>query len=133
MRRGVVPLAVAALLTLSLLLGGCGQGGGDTLARQACQHVERSLTLYAQAEKSPSASVALSKVAQAYKELRAALPLAALATSNNGQWVALETTLTESSRVDEGYLVNALTRECAVAMNPNAVQLPTPSVNPKAP
>jgi hypothetical protein len=129
MRRGVVPLVVAALLTAALLLGGCGQDGGSALARQACGHVERSLKLYAEAQKSPDASVALTDVSQAYAQLRAALPLAALATSGDGQWVALETTLTESSRVGEGYLVSALRRECAVAINPNDVELPTPSLN----
>jgi hypothetical protein len=132
-RRGAIAPAVAALLALTITLAGCGQNGGDALARQACQHVERSLRLYAQAEKATSSDVALSKVNQAYKELREALPLAALATSANGQWVALETTLTESARVDESQLVNALSSECAVALSNTPDQPPFPTSPPTSP
>jgi hypothetical protein len=124
---------VGALLALAIPLAGCGQNGGDVLARQACQHVERSIRLYSQAEQATSSSVALSKVAQAYKELRDALPLAAMATSDNGQWVALETTLSESARVDESELVTALSSECAVAMNTNADHSPFSTPVPTTP
>ena len=129
MRRGLTAASGLALLAASLSLGGCGnQQAGDALALQACTHVEHSLTLYAEAEKTASAHQALAEVDQAYHELRAALPLAARATSANGQWIALETTISESARVAEGQLLGALQKECAVAESPHPDQPPVPAV-----
>jgi len=48
-------------------------------------------------------------------DLRAALPIAAVAAGQSAQWQPLMTTLSESSRVPEQYLVKALTAECADA------------------
>jgi hypothetical protein len=126
--------AVAAAVALALTVGACGStGSGDALARQACIHVERSLRLYTEAQRTTSPAEALAKVREAYHELRSALPLAAAATSANGQWVALETTISESARVDEGRLIGNLRSECAVAESPNPDQPPLPTSVPTAP
>ena len=121
------------VLAVSAALSGCGPHDGDVLARRACAHVDRSLELYREAQQTTSAADALAKVGQAYHELRAALPLAAAATSSNGQWVALETTITESARVSEGVLLGALRKECAVALSAHPDQPPLPTSSPAAP
>ena len=105
-------LAVLALGSLAIPAG-CG-GNPDAKAKQACQHVERSLRLYAQAVASPDPAVA----DRALVELRTALPLASVAAAGSGQWEALRTTLSESPNVDEGRLVPALTQQCQTALAP---------------
>jgi len=132
--RGLTAAPVLAVLALSVTLSGCGsQHDGDVLARQACAHVERSLELYTGAQKTQSAAQALAKVDQAYHELRTALPLAAAATSANGQWIALETTISESARVAEGDLLGALRKECAVAESRHPDRPPLPTMVPTTP
>ena len=73
----------------------------------------------------PPATVA-SLQRKADQELRAALPLAAAANSDDGSWNSLMTTISEGAAVDEGHLVPALRAQCVVAdTNPN--------VNPQSP
>jgi hypothetical protein len=63
---------------------------------------------------------------EADAELRAALPLAADATSADGSLNSLMTTISESATVDEAHLIPALKGQCAlVDTNVN--------VNPAAP
>ena len=109
-------LAALALGSLAILAG-CG-GNPDAKAKQACQHVERSLRLYAQAVASPDPAVADRARVAALVELRTALPLASVAAAGSGQWEALRTTLSESPNVDEGRLVPALTQQCQTALAP---------------
>jgi hypothetical protein len=52
---------------------------------------------------------------QASAELRAALPLAAAANSDDGTWNSLMTTISEAATVDESHLVPALHAQCVVA------------------
>jgi hypothetical protein len=118
---------------MALTLGGCGQQGGDALAREACVHVGKSLRLYTDAQRTTNESVARSDLTRAYSELRAALPMAAMATSENGQWVALETTISESARVSEGDLLTGLRQECSVADSANPDQPPLPTSVPTVP
>ena len=108
-----------AALTLGGLtfLAGCG-GNPDSKAKEACQHVERSLRLYAQAASDPDPAAADRKRVAALVELRTALPLASVAAAGSGQWEALRTTLSESPNVDEGRLVPALTQQCQTALAP---------------
>ena len=108
-----------AALTLGGLtfLAGCG-GNPDSKAKEACQHVERSLRLYAQAASDPDPAAADRKRVAALVELRTALPLAAVAAAGSGQWEALRTTLSESPNVEEGRLVPALTQQCQTALAP---------------
>ena len=52
---------------------------------------------------------------QADAELRAALPLAAAANSDDGSWNALMTTISESATVDETHLIPSLKAQCVQA------------------
>jgi hypothetical protein len=127
-------IACATSVTMSVLLTGCSSDSGQSLARQACGHVEESISLYHQAEKTPSKRVARQKVVQAAEQLTLALPLAARANSENGQWNALMTTISESSRVSESGLISALAAQCVVADSSNgADQGPLPTNPPKSP
>ena len=109
--------AALAAATSAFALSGCGSADGQALALQACAHVDRSLALYAASLKASSPAVSHREQAQAYDQLRAALPLAAMATSNDGRWNALMTTISESARVQEALLTTALRDQCEVAEN----------------
>ena len=79
-------MATGAALTLSA----CSTQGGQDLAQQACVHVHRSLADYQRSTSpgtSPAAAAQLLK--EADQELRAALPLAADANSDDGSWNSL--------------------------------------------
>ena len=52
---------------------------------------------------------------KADQQLRAALPLAAAANSDDGSWNSLMTTISEIATVDEGHLVPSLQAQCVVA------------------
>lgn len=108
-------------------LSACGNGGGQALAQQACVHVHRSVSDYLRSTRAgtpPATAAQLQK--EADQELRAALPLAAEANSDDGSWNASMTTISEIAVVDEGHLVPALRAQCVVAdANPN--------VNPQNP
>ena len=120
-----------------LLLSACGQGGGADLARQACVHVKLSVRYF---ELSTGPNVSLTDAARlrtkADAELRAALPLAAQATSADGSMNSLMTTISESATVDEAHLIPALKGQCAqvdtnVNVNPAPPgTLPTSSQRP---
>ncbi len=113
-RLGRVGL-LTTLLAGGLLLSGCGVGSAVVDARQACSYVHRALTL-------ERASAATSKVARrsllesrALAELLRAVPYAAAATSADGSWNPLQTTLQEANRVPLRFEVPALTQLCKVA------------------
>jgi hypothetical protein len=97
------------------------------LARQACVHVGLSVRYF---ELSIKPGVPASEVARlrtkADAELRAALPLAAAATSADGSMNSLMTTISESATVDEAHLIPALKGQCA-EVNTNV------NVNPQTP
>ncbi len=125
--------AVAVTVALGAGLAACGNQGTD-LARQACSHVTRSLSLLhkAQHEQDPARAAVLDH--QAYAELLAALPIAAEAAYHDEQYQALMTTLSQSSQVGEAKLASALTSECAIAESSPFNQAPPPSkVPPPAP
>lgn len=119
--------AAAALAGAALGLSACANQGGQELAQQACVHVHRSVADYL---RSTIAGTAPAIVAQLQKEadqeLRAALPLAAAANSDDGSWNSLMTTISESAVVDEGHLVPSLRAQCVVADS-------NPNVNPQSP
>jgi hypothetical protein len=125
-RRSLIGLGATAVGAV-LCLSGCGQQSGEDLARQACTHVALSVRDY---ERSTKANVSASEAAtlrtKADAELRAALPLAAAATSANGNLNALMTTISEGATVDEAHLVPALKGQCkTITTNVN--------VNPQSP
>jgi hypothetical protein len=119
----VLALAAGAALGLSA----CSTQNGQDLARQACVHVNRSVSEYLRAVRpGTSAGVATQLQKDADQQLREALPLAAAANSDDGSWNALMTTISEGATVDEGHLVPSLRAQCVVATaNPN--------VNPQSP
>ncbi len=78
----------------------------------ACQHVAASLRLYRAATATADPQLAARDREAALGELRAALPLAAIAATSSGQWQALQTTLSESVRVPESQLISALSAQC---------------------
>ncbi len=106
--------ASGILLVASLLLASCGSGGATDQARSACKKVDRSIALYHQATATPppTNSDALQNQSQAL--LLSALGEAARATSADGSFNALMTTLSEATRVPEGLLVPSLSRQCQV-------------------
>ena len=126
--RGARNLAGLALVAGAALgLSACSNQSGQDLAQQACVHVHRSVADYLRATRagtSPAAAAQLQK--EADQELRAALPLAAAANSDDGSWNSLMTTISEGATVDEGHLVPSLRAQCVVA-NAN------PNVNPQSP
>jgi hypothetical protein len=130
-RRTAAGLALVGVLGAGL--AACGQSGGTTQAKQACTHVGVSLSLLEKASRTGGQSgTALRQMA--YLQLREALPLAAEAADANGQWQALMTTVSESNRVPEHYLVTALQAQCAVANASVGGEPPPPSsIPPPAP
>jgi hypothetical protein len=106
-------------------VAGCGNSNGVALARQACQHVDRSLTLYRDSLHAPSPAVTAARQAQALAQLRDAMPIAATAAGEAGQFQALMSTLEESDHLPESLLVHALGEQCAAA-NSNGAPVPTP-------
>ena len=141
-RRHRWALALIVVAALSVGLAACSNGGVG-LARQACGHVDKSLTLFKQAEEAPTQAEANRLGERAYVELRNALPLAAKAAAVDGQFQALMTTLSETNRVGEQYLVISLRDQCAEAEQSNPLQpagptgpahtIPPPPTNITAP
>ena len=124
---------VALAIGLGTVLSACGNGGA-TLAREACGHISRSITLLheSQDRSDPTRSGQLQK--EAYQELRKALPLTAEAAYDDGQWQALMTTVSESNRVPETTLVPALQAQCSDAdQSPFNQPSPPSSIPPPAP
>ena len=118
---------------LGATLTACGNDG-SALAKQACGHVDRSLSLLTQASHQTDAATAARFRQQAYIQLRQALPIAAQAAYRDGQWQSLMTTVSESNRVPEATLVEALRAQCQQANSATFGQAPPPtSIPPPAP
>lgn len=129
-RRGARLAAFAGLaVAASLSLSACANSNSFGLAKQACNHVETSIRLYKDATSDTNQALAQKQANSALMQLRKALPLAAQAASDSGQWQALMTTLSESSRVSESHLVHALKLQCDVAYNPLPLISPGPGAN----
>lgn len=117
MARLVRPFAVVVSLTLaSVVLASCGAGGAIADARHSCVNVKRALALQHQSEQ-PGLSSKQQTVlqAKALSRLLKATPSAAAATSADGTWNPLMTTINEAERVPLVDLVASLTRMCKVA------------------
>lgn len=121
----------ACLVGAALALSACGgQQNGETLAMQACVHVKRSVSDYERSLQAGTPAGTMSLLQnEAEGELRAALPLAASANSDDGSWNSLMTTISESATVDEAHLVPALKAQCVLA-DTNVNVNPNPNVNP---
>lgn len=121
-RRGLAAATVSALC--ALLIAGCSQQSGTALARQACDRVHASIAAYEASIHATSSFAKNRDLQKAKADIQAAEPIAAAATSADGQWNALMTTLNEIGQVDEGHLVTALEDQCAVA-DSNQPGIPT--------
>ena len=107
---------VASLLSAGVLLSACGTGSAVAQARTSCQFVQRALVLQAKSnDKGLSANARDVLRGRAMSELLKASPSAAAATSSDGSWNPLMTTISEAERVPVQNLVPALTRLCQVA------------------
>ena len=106
--------ATATTVTLAALgLGACSNSAASSNAHQACQRIETSLKTYRAASASGvPAATAATLSARAQEQLLSALPFAASATSDDGAYNALMTTIQEGDRVPEGLLTDSLTRQC---------------------
>ena len=112
--RLLVPLA--ALFVASVTLSSCGTGGAISEARSSCRLVKEALATQAQSESSGINATSRAKLqGKAMSELLKATPLAAAATSSDGSWNALMTTINEAERVPLQNLAASLTRLCKVA------------------
>jgi len=112
--RRVGPFLVVAVA--SLALSACGTGGAVTDARAACKEVHAALRLQAQSEVPTITNARQSQLqSNALSELLRATPAAAAATSADGSWNPLMTTINEAERVPLQNLVASLTRLCRVA------------------
>jgi hypothetical protein len=126
-------VGIAAVVGLGLGLSACGNSG-QSLARQACAHVDQSISFLKQSRRDGNSASAGAMEAKAEAQLRTALPIAAEAAYDDGQWQALMTTLSESNRVSPATLVPALSQQCASAESSpfNQPAAPT-SIPPPAP
>jgi hypothetical protein len=118
------------VLGLSATLSACGGISGTALAKQACTHIDRSITLLRESERQTDLTEAARTKERAYIELRDALPIAAQAAYQDGQWQSLMTTVSESNRVPETTLTSALTAQCGMADRSTFNQAPPPSSIP---
>ena len=107
---------VAALVSAGLLLSACGTGSAVAEARTSCRFVHKALVLQSRSEaKGLSAAASNLLAGQAVSELLKGSSSAAAATSSDGSWNALQTTIEEAERVPLNDLVPSLTRLCKVA------------------
>ena len=121
-RRGHLPAgraagAAGASLALALVLAGCANQDGVSLARQACRHVDRSLALYRTSLQDEGAQASGVHRQEAMAQLRQALPLASGAAGDAGEFQGLMSTLAESDHLPESLLVHALSAQCAAAQS----------------
>jgi hypothetical protein len=107
---------LSALVLASVVLSSCGTSGAVTDARASCVFVKRAVALQSQSEAPAlTATQRNSLEGRAMSELLRATSKAADATSIDGSWNALMTTINESERVPLKNLVPSLTRLCKVA------------------
>jgi hypothetical protein len=107
---------LATFTTASLILASCGANGAVADARHSCVDVKIALSLQ-QSSEQPGLSVAKRNAlqAKALSRLLKATPSAARATSIDGTWNPLMTTINEAERVPIADLVASLQRLCKVA------------------
>ena len=107
---------LCALVLAGVVLSSCGTNGAVVDARAACVLVKRAITIQTRSDAPTlSATRRATLEGRAMSELLKATPKAADATSIDGSWNALMTTINESERVPLKNLVPSLTRLCKVA------------------
>ncbi len=115
-RLGRAALVAVALLSAALGLSACGTGGAVADARASCVYVHRALALQARSN-APGLGAGQRGAlrSRAVAVLLKGTPAAARATSSDGSWNPLMTTINEAERVPLPDLVATLTRMCAIA------------------
>ena len=114
LRRSV--LVATPLVLAGLTLSSCGVGGAVADARTSCRFVAVALRLEHQSLEPTLTTRARTRLQdRALATLLRATPSAAAATSADGSWNALMTTVNEAERVPIAQLVPSLTRLCAIA------------------
>ena len=109
-------VVIAVLISASLSLSACGSGAAVADARISCRSVDKALVLEAQSQRvGLNAARRAQLQAMALSQLLKATPSAAAATSIDGSWNPLMTTINEAERVPIPQLVPALQRLCRVA------------------
>jgi len=109
-------ILLVPLLAAGIVLSSCGGSGAVADARTSCRSVKAALELEKQSEQSGLTSSLKSRLqARAMSELLKATQPAANATSLDGSWNPLMTTINEAERVPLSNLIPALTRLCRVA------------------
>jgi hypothetical protein len=111
------PLSILTpLLIAGVALSSCGVGGAVSEARESCRYVHKALAIE-QRSSAPSLSPTqkANLEATALAELLKGTQAAAEATSIDGSWNALQTTINEAERVPLSDVVASLTRICHVA------------------
>jgi hypothetical protein len=104
------------LLAAGIVLSSCGSSGAIADARTSCRSVKAALVLEKQSERSGLSSAQQSRLqARAMGDLLKATQPAANATSLDGSWNPLMTTINEAERVPLSNLIPALTRLCRLA------------------
>lgn len=99
-----------------VLLASCGTGSAIADARHSCVDVRRAITLEQRSQQNGTGAAQRRALeARALSELLDATPSAAAATSLDGSWNPLMTTINEAERVPLADLVASLTRLCKVA------------------
>ena len=107
---------IVALLVTGVTLSSCGTGSAVSQARRACRDVNAALTIYSRSQRAGlSAADRAQLEASAMSTLLKATPAAAAATSLDGSWNPLMTTINEAERVPLKNLIPSLTRLCQVA------------------
>ncbi len=130
LRRAVGTFAAGgAVLFAGTVLSACGNSA-RSLAQQACTHVDASLATLAKAQSTADPAAAQQLTKQAYTELLRATPIAAQAARVDGQWQALEFSISEANRVPEAQLAPSLRALCASAQRSVFNQVPPPTAPP---
>jgi len=109
---GTLVVLTSVLVASALGLSACGNTGlGE--AQQACGHIDKSIAALQTSEHTSDPATRAQLQQEAYRQLRAALPIASEAAFHDGTYQALMTTVSESNRVAESLLVPALQAQCA--------------------
>jgi hypothetical protein len=107
---------LVTFVVASAVFSACGTGGALADAKQSCVDVKRALAIEARSNAaglSPTQRTRLQ--ANALSQLLKATPSAAAATSADGSWNPLMTTINEAERVPLPFLIPTLTRLCTIA------------------
>jgi hypothetical protein len=107
---------LATLSVSSALLASCGTSSATSDVRHSCVFVTHALAIETQSEQPGLTSVRRNTLqSEAISELLKATPSAAAATSIDGSWNPLMTTINEAERVPIPDLTASLTRLCRIA------------------